>query len=136
MNNSTLKRLILVTGTNKGIGLGIIKELAKNNLNDTLIMTSRNKELGQKAFENILASSNETSLSQRLVYHQLDIDNKNSRSGFITYLSNNFKDCIDVLVNNAAISVVGDLNTDSFDKQCSLISTLLLISLKNSFKED
>ncbi len=45
---------IIVTGSNKGIGLGIVEYLAKSN-NWNIIMACRNVELASKARDEVLA---------------------------------------------------------------------------------
>ena len=43
---SQLVKTILVTGSNKGIGYGILRGLLQKNKSYNLILTSRNEELG------------------------------------------------------------------------------------------
>ena len=41
-------KIVLVTGSNKGIGYGIIEALLKKKSNFRIILTSRNEQLGIK----------------------------------------------------------------------------------------
>ena len=101
------KRTIIVTGANKGIGYGIVKELAIISNNDKIVLTSRNRELGDRAINDIINSNHALNLGNHLDYHQLDITDISSRIKFLKYiLSKNYK--IDVLVNNAATIIKKD----------------------------
>ena len=114
--NINLKRVIVVTGGNKGIGFGILKELAGiANNNDTLIMTSRNTELGLQSYKEIISTVKGTDLETRLVYQQLDICDKASRENFIKVIAEKYSK-IDVLVNNAGVAKKGnDFDSSVFD---------------------
>jgi len=63
-------RIMVVTGGNKGIGFSIVKLLAQNSINNKVILTSRNVELGLKAVENLALPN--------VSYMQLDICDKYS----------------------------------------------------------
>ena len=113
--NTALKRTIVITGANKGIGYGIVKALAENENNYTLIMTSRNSDLGQQARKEIISSVSGNNLESRLVYHQLDINDTLSRGNFKKFLIEKYSK-IDVLVNNAGVTKKGDeFNTSVLD---------------------
>jgi NAD(P)-dependent dehydrogenase (short-subunit alcohol dehydrogenase family) len=114
--NNLVKRIIVVTGANKGIGYGIIKTLAASSSNDTYILTSRNRELGEQTRTELLSSTqNQANLDSRLVYQQLDINDSMSRSNFANFIAEKYSQ-IDVLVNNAGVAKKGDeFNTDVFD---------------------
>ena len=108
------KRTIIVTGANKGIGYGIIKALANISNNDKILLTSRNRELGERAKNDIIQGNQ--AMGNRLEYHQLDITDIPSRLEFLKYLSTkNYK--IDVLVNTAATIIKkDDLNPVALDE--------------------
>jgi len=67
-------RIMVVTGGNKGIGFSIVKLLAQNSINNKVILTSRNVELGLKAVENLALPN--------VSYMQLDICDKYSIQKF------------------------------------------------------
>ncbi len=116
MNLNGLKRTIVVTGANKGIGLGIIKALIECSTQDIILMTSRNTDLGQMEMKKILNNLKDSTLGERLFYHQLDINDKKSRMNFLEFVSEKLNG-IDVLVNNAGINIKeNDLNTSAFDE--------------------
>lgn len=110
--NTGLKTII-VTGSNKGIGYGIIKGLLQKQNEYNLILTSRNKQLGIKSLEDLKIEYPEK--SHRLYYHELDITNEESISSCISWIKNEFGK-IDILVNNAAVATKGpDFNIDVFN---------------------
>ena len=97
-------KIILVTGSNKGIGYGIIEGLLKKKSNYRIILTSRNEELGKKSYNKLKEQypySKET-----LFYHQLDITKKESISELISWIKTKFNK-IDYLVNNAGLGTHG-----------------------------
>ena len=65
------KKIVLITGSNKGIGYGIIEALLKKKSNLRIVLTSRNETLGKKSYNELLEkypfSKND------LFYYQLDI---------------------------------------------------------------
>ena len=114
MNDSS-KRIIVVTGSNKGVGFGIVTSLASQQSSDVIVMTSRSTELGEQARKEILSSVQSSGLDSRLVYLQLDITDPKSRAEFIKAISEKFGK-IDVLVNNAGVAKKGDdFDTSVFD---------------------
>ena len=48
------KKIVLVTGSNKGIGYGIIEALLKKKSNLRIVLTSRNETLGKKSYNELL----------------------------------------------------------------------------------
>jgi carbonyl reductase 1 len=99
-----MKKVILVTGANKGIGYGIIELYAKNNnlLNKEIIMTSRDKEKGHNAYEKLIHSYPE--IKKHLHYHELDVRDFHSIKRLRHYLEDKFNKQLDVLYNNAGVS--------------------------------
>lgn len=103
-------KTILVTGSNKGIGYGIVETLLeKDNPNYNIILSSRNPSLGQSSYKFLLSKF--PSSSNRFFYHQLDISSSESIQSLISFLKTNFNG-LDYLVNNAGIGTHGI--TDSF----------------------
>jgi len=106
-------RVYVVTGSNKGIGFYIVKQLCqKANTNDIIYLTSRNTQLGLDAVKEL----EKDDLKPR--YHQLDIADKSSISNLCTHLKKEHNG-LDVLVNNAAIAYKGD-STAPFEEQAEV----------------
>ena len=92
------RKIVLVTGSNKGIGYGVVEILLQKKSNLRIILTSRNEDLGKKAFNKLLTKYPYS--KDYFYYHQLDITNKESISNLISWIGNKFGK-IDYLVNNA-----------------------------------
>jgi len=96
----------VVTGSNKGIGRGIIetlcKVLSKNEW--AIYLTARNVELGKKTVSELEHSG----LSVN--FHQLDINCKDSRNTLREYVKNKYGG-VDILINNAGIAYKQDSTT-------------------------
>ena len=89
-------KVAVVTGSNKGIGLAIVRSLCSK-FDGDVYLTSRNEERGHEAVKQL------ESEGLKLKYHQLDIDDMES----ITRLKNDIVSVyggIDVLINNAGIA--------------------------------
>ena len=97
-------KIVLVTGSNKGIGYGIIETLLEKKSNYRIILTSRNEDLGQKSFNKLLSQFPYS--KDYFFYHQLDITNKESISNLISWIKTQFGK-IDYLVNNAGLGTHG-----------------------------
>ncbi|XP_056659907.1 carbonyl reductase [NADPH] 1-like [Monodelphis domestica] len=93
---SSSSRVAVVTGSNKGIGFAIVRNLCQKSSGD-VILTSRDTTRGQAATKKL----QEEGLNP--IFHQLDIDDPQS----IRTLRDFLKECyggVDVLVNNAGIA--------------------------------
>lgn len=97
-----------MTGSNKGIGFGIVKELCAK-FDGIVYLTSRDESRGKAA----LAELNKLGFHPH--YHQLDIDDETSVKRLKEYLLETYGG-LDVLVNNAAIAFKNDA-TESFAEQ-------------------
>ena len=90
-----------MTGSNKGIGNGIVELLARHYKSDPdwhIYLTSRNEKLGLEAVKVMEGKG----LSVK--YHQLDITDEASRKRLAEFLKANYPDGINILVNNAGIA--------------------------------
>jgi NAD(P)-dependent dehydrogenase (short-subunit alcohol dehydrogenase family) len=112
MISSTIKT-ILVTGSNKGIGFGIIRGLLQKNEEYNLILTARNEELGHSKLK--FLSEEFKNKSDKLFYHQLDITDNESITNCLEWIKSTFGQ-IDILINNAAVATKGpEFNIDVFN---------------------
>jgi len=92
-------KIILVTGSNKGIGYEMVRQLAK--LGHQVILTARDEAKGSEAQKKLKG--------ENLTVHflVLDITNEASLQQAATKVKSEFGK-LDVLINNAAISLRGD----------------------------
>ena len=89
-----IQKTILVTGSNKGIGFEIVRQLAR--IGHQVLLTSRDESRGLKAVEQLRSKKLEVSFSQ------LDITDESSIEKCFHKIKNEFGK-LDVLINNAAI---------------------------------
>ncbi|XP_042492678.1 (+)-neomenthol dehydrogenase-like [Macadamia integrifolia] len=102
--DSATKRLAVVTGANKGIGLEICHQLATNGV--TVVLTARDEKKGIEAVEKLKGSG----LSD-VVFHQLDVNDPSSIASLADFIQTQFGK-LDILVNNAGINGI-KLDDDS-----------------------
>ncbi len=91
----TEKRIALVTGANRGIGLGIARELARQGL--SVVIGCRNMALGNAESERICEEGGEA----RAI--ALDVTDANSVAAAVAEVGRDF-DRLDILVNNAGVA--------------------------------
>lgn len=92
------KKVAVVTGANKGIGLAIVKGLCKAGFAGDILLTARNEKLGQDAVSALHAEG-----CKKVVFHQLDICDQGSCLKLRKFLEENYGG-VDVLINNAGIA--------------------------------
>ncbi|XP_046567679.1 carbonyl reductase [NADPH] 1-like [Haliotis rubra] len=90
------RKVAVVTGSNKGIGFGIVRALCKSYDGD-VFLTSRDEGRGQTA----IADLNKEGLQPK--FHQLDINDRSSIEQLKSFLLSTYGG-LDVLVNNAGIA--------------------------------
>jgi NAD(P)-dependent dehydrogenase (short-subunit alcohol dehydrogenase family) len=83
------KRIAVVTGANRGIGLEICRQLAKTGMH--VVLTARDKAKGEAAAKKLDIES-----------HPLDVDSDESVKAFARWIEDSHGRC-DVLVNNAGV---------------------------------
>lgn len=93
------KRIAVVTGGNKGIGLEICKQLASSSDDLLVVLTARDEQKGLQAVHDLKTSG----VSADVVFQQLDVTNPVSIASFADFISNQFGK-LDILVNNAGIN--------------------------------
>ena len=89
-------KVAIVTGSNKGIGLAIVRALCSK-FDGDVYLTSRNEERGQAAVKEL------ESEGLKVKFHQLDIDDVESVKRLKDDIVSAYGG-IDILVNNAAIA--------------------------------
>ncbi|KAM3934654.1 carbonyl reductase [NADPH] 1-like [Leptodactylus fuscus] len=89
-------RVAVVTGSNKGIGLAVVRGLCKEFQGD-VYLTARNPKLGEEAVQAL----NKEGLCP--LFHQLDINDPNSIRTLRDFLKEKYGG-LDVLINNAGIA--------------------------------
>ena len=118
------KKIILITGSNKGIGYGIIDALLKKKSNLRIILTSRNEILGIQSYN--LLSQKYSFAKNDFFYHQLDIANHKSITDLISWIKKEFGK-IDYLVNNAGLGTHGnyyDINIHNSVLEVNVFGTI------------
>jgi len=118
------KKIVLITGSNKGIGYGIIEALLKKKSKLRIVLTSRNESLGLASYNQLLQkypfSKND------FFYHQLDITKAQSISNIISWIKKEFGK-IDYLVNNAGLGSLGnyhDINIHNSILEVNVFATI------------
>ncbi|PON52896.1 Short-chain dehydrogenase/reductase [Parasponia andersonii] len=96
MEEEAEKRYAVVTGANKGIGFGTVKELATKGI--TVVLTARDEKRGLEAVGKLA----EAGLSELVVFHQLDVTDPSSVSSLADFVKIKFGK-LDILVNNAGV---------------------------------
>ncbi|KAL5796228.1 hypothetical protein ACOSQ2_001048 [Xanthoceras sorbifolium] len=113
MEKTVHRRYAVVTGSNKGIGFEIVKQLASNGI--TVVLTSREKKRGLEAVEKLKGDG---LISDKVVFHQLDVTDPASIASLADFIKNQFGR-LDILVNNAGIAGVV-LDADAYTRATDL----------------
>ena len=95
--NKMIKKNIIVTGGNKGIGFGLVKELSKDH---NVIFTVRSKAKGNQALENLKSRK----ISSRFVL--MDLTSSSSVKEGFSKIKDLFES-LDGLINNEGILIPG-----------------------------
>lgn len=89
-------RYAVVTGSNKGIGFEICRQLASQGI--TVVVTARDEKRGLEALEKLKGLG----LSDFVIFHQLDVSDPASIASFAQFIQSHIGK-LDILINNAAI---------------------------------
>nr|GEX12549.1 (+)-neomenthol dehydrogenase-like [Tanacetum cinerariifolium] len=92
------KRHAIVTGSNKGIGLEVCKQLASKGV--MVVLTARDENKGIKAMKTL--KDYYICRPENLVFHQLDVLDPTSISCLVDFVKTKYGK-LDILVNNAGI---------------------------------
>lgn len=101
------KKIILVTGANRGIGFEIVRQLAA--LNHTVILSARDETKGRNALEKLKKQN------LHVNFLLLDVTDAKQREKALEKIRKEFGR-LDVLINNAGIGVKGDNTLVAVDK--------------------
>ena len=139
-NMTTYARVGAVSGSNKGLGLAIVRQLAlqypKSQFNTGPLLiypTARNEERGRAALESIHTDAhlkNAKALRSHggltdVEYLPLDIDSKQSIADFATEIKKAHPGGIDFLINNAGVALDGfDAELVKKTLHCNYFGTL------------
>ncbi|KAF2096656.1 carbonyl reductase [Rhizodiscina lignyota] len=134
------KRVAAVTGANKGVGLGIVRNLAlsypSSHLNDgpfLIYLTARDSSRGEEAIRTLLSDAHlkkAKALSQDggltdIKFHPLDISSSESIQAFAGFVKQQHPEGIDILINNAGVAMDGfNMDVVSTTLRCNYWGTL------------
>ncbi|KAL7238828.1 hypothetical protein ACSBR2_004849 [Camellia fascicularis] len=93
---TTTKRYAVVTGSNKGIGFEICRQLASKGI--IVVLTARDEKKGFEALEKLKSDC----LCDHVVFCQLDVADPSSVASLADFIRSKFGR-LDILVNNAGI---------------------------------
>ncbi|KAF7809647.1 carbonyl reductase [Senna tora] len=101
-----LNRIAIVSGSNKGIGLKTVKQLASAGVK--VVLTARDEKKGLEALESL----RNLKFSELVVFHQPNVIDASSVSSLAHFIKSQFGK-LDILVNNAGVCGVtyGDDNS-------------------------
>ncbi len=89
------KKIALVTGANRGLGLEVCRQLAQQGI--TVILTARDRQKGEQATQQLHQEGLE------VIFYPLDVADDESVAQLVRELEDDF-DHLDILINNAGIN--------------------------------
>ncbi len=104
-----------MTGSNKGIGLAIVRALCTQ-FNGDVFLTARSEERGQEAIKKL----QDEGLSPK--FHQLDITSTDSVENLRQFIVTTYGGC-DVLVNNAGMAYKGNSTAPNIEQATVTLAT-------------
>jgi NAD(P)-dependent dehydrogenase (short-subunit alcohol dehydrogenase family) len=118
---STIKKVAVVTGGNRGLGFEASRQLAK--LQYQVVLTSRDEAKGKAAAEKLQAEGLD------VTFHPLDVTSDESSQKLAEFISQQFGK-LDVLVNNAGIYVDEEVGNNSvFDVKIDTVQQTMETNL-------
>nr|XP_023028177.1 carbonyl reductase [NADPH] 1-like [Leptinotarsa decemlineata] len=114
------KKVAVVTGSNKGLGYGIVKGLCEK-FDGVVYLTSRNETRGKEAVKQL------ESLGLKPLYHQLDVTDQSSIDNLRKYIEMTHGG-LDLLINNAGVRLKGMV---PFEKQAEETSKVNYFGVLN-----
>lgn len=107
---STKKKIALITGANKGLGLEMARQLAKAGV--TVVLAARDPQKGEAAAEKLRTEGLDVH------FLKLDVNNKEDHAAAAAFLEKKYQR-LDILINNAGISAeplgTGKVSTTTAD---------------------
>lgn len=95
------QKVVIVTGSNKGLGYALVEKLVHQYPNYKIIITARNPTLGEEARQKLI--QNYPTAKDNLSLLKLDIRNSKNQEEFFENIKKTYGK-IDILVNNAGVS--------------------------------
>ncbi|KVH87944.1 (+)-neomenthol dehydrogenase [Cynara cardunculus var. scolymus] len=92
------RRYAIVTGSNKGIGLEVCRQLASKGV--LVVLTARDEKKGKEAVKTLKDCN--FFQHENLVFHQLDVLDPYSISSLVDFVKTKYRK-LDILVNNAGV---------------------------------
>jgi NAD(P)-dependent dehydrogenase (short-subunit alcohol dehydrogenase family) len=96
MNAPTTNKVALITGANKGLGLGIARKLGKQGI--TVLVAARDESKGQNAVERLQSEGIDAH------FIQLDVGDRSSIESAYKAIAEQFSR-LDILINNAGVNL-------------------------------
>lgn len=110
---SMSEKVAVVTGSNKGVGYIIVRDLCRRGVG-TVYLTARNEKRGLDAVEALKIEG------LNPVFHQLDVTDKESVKKFAQHLKEKHGS-IDIFINNAAL-ITADFNKTTYEDSLNVLN--------------
>ncbi|KAK4418674.1 (+)-neomenthol dehydrogenase [Sesamum alatum] len=98
----------VVTGSNKGIGFEVCRQLATQGI--TVVLTARDEKRGLEAVEKLKSSG----LSDRVIFHQLDVADSASVASLAEFIKSQFGK-LDILTGGSNINLSEIIMSQTYD---------------------
>ncbi|KAI3498319.1 hypothetical protein L1887_34091 [Cichorium endivia] len=123
------QRYAIVTGSNKGIGLEVCKQLASKGI--VVVLTARDENKGKKAMETL--KDHAVSQHDNIVFHQLDVLDSSSISSLVDFIKSKYGK-LDILVSFVFIylSYSSSVSIENL-KLCSQVNNAAVLGVNVDF---